>query len=166
MIYVENININSCPKSGTDPSAGENSAVVVSHTAAAVLSSSSSSSLSPCPPLPHFSDEAAFNRNSSHRSTHYNQSGTTSSATSLMPPTINSTHGHGSRSNSLSSVSGESANETDLSCTPSPSGSTSVSNANTLTTFNHSHSQVNAYTISCFINTPTASSLNLISSSL
>lgn len=122
MIYVENLNINNCQK-GTRIS-GDLTPVTNTETGGNTL--------------PHFSDEAAFNRNAKLSSSSYNQQQHV--PLSLMPPTSsNSTnHGSGVRSNSISSISGESANETELSCTtPSPSSGPAISTSNTLTTFNN-----------------------------
>ena len=122
MIYVENLNINNCQK-GTRLS-GDLTSVTNTETGNT---------------LPHFSDEAAFNRNA--RSSTYTQH----VPLQLMPPTSSSSnHEAGVRSNSISSMSGESANETELSCTtPSPSSGPAVPTSNTLTTFNVNQSQVN-----------------------
>ena len=130
MIYVENLNINNCPKRTTN--AGGLTSVANSE---------------PCNTLPHFSDEAAFNRNARPPSETQNLPfgrDTQNLPLSLMPPTANN-HEASVRSNSISSISGESANETELSCTtPSPSSAGSVvPNTNTLTSFHVNPSQVN-----------------------
>ena len=119
MIYVENININSCQKGTT------------------VSEEISVQNTEPCNSLPHFSDEAAFNRN--QRSAYI-----PNSPPALMPPTTNTSHEPGARNNSLSSISAESANETDLSCTPSPSAAT-IPASKTVSTFNNNLSQVSNY---------------------
>ena len=120
MIYVENLNINNCQKGTT-----------ISGDITSVPNTESGNT------LPHFSDEAAFNR-SGTRSSVYSQHHNT---LSLMPPTSTNSSGHesGVRSNSISSVSGESAIDTEMSCTtPSPSSmpTSSSSTNNTLSTFN------------------------------
>ena len=119
MIYVENLNINNCQK-GTS----------ISGDLTPVTNTESGNT------LPHFSDEAAFNR-SGTRSSVYNQH---HNPLSLMPPasTNSSSHESGVRSNSISSISGESVVDTEMSCTtPSPSSMpASSSTSNTLSTFN------------------------------
>ena len=105
MIYVENLNINSCQKNTSG----------ISEDLTSVSNTDNSGNT-----LPHFSDEAAFNR-SARSSSSYPQH----HPLSLMPPTSNTTGNHeapGVRSNSISSVSGESVIDTEMSCTtPSPS---------------------------------------------
>ena len=124
MIYVENLNINSCQKSGTS----------ISGDIPSITSTENGNT------LPHFSDEGAFNRSVRPSPSSYNPH----LPLSLMPPTSSSSagaHDASARSNSLSSVSGESANDTELSCTtPSPSAS-----SNTLSIFNANQSQVQIY---------------------
>ena len=114
MIYVENLNINSCQK-GTS----------ISGDLTSVTNTESSGNT-----LPHFSDEAAFNR-SARSSSSYTQH----LPLSLMPPTTNTSGNHeapGVRSNSISSVSGESVIDTEMSCTsPSPSSMPVSSTSNT-----------------------------------
>ena len=126
MIYVENLNINNCQK-GTSSISGDLTSIT--HTEGGSNT------------LPHFSDEAAFNRNSA-RSSSYTQH----HPLSLMPPTSSNTtnsHEAGVRSNSISSVSGESVVDTEMSCTtPSPSSIPASSASNTLSTFNVNQSQV------------------------
>ena len=125
MIYVENLNINGCQK---DTSISEN--------LTSVTNTESSGNT-----LPHFSDEAAFNR-SARSSSSYSQH----HPLSLMPPTSNPSGNHevqGVRSNSISSVSGESVIDTEMSCTsPSPSSIPVSSTSNTLSTYNINQSQV------------------------
>ena len=121
MIYVENININSCQKGTT---ASEDISV---------------QNTEPGNTLPHFSDEAAFNRN--QRSAYI-----PNSPPAIMPPTTNTSHEPGVRNNSISSISAESANETDLSCTPSPSSAT-IPASKTVSTFNNNLSQVSKYSM-------------------
>ena len=119
MIYVENLNINNCQK-GTS----------ISGDLTAITNTESGNT------LPHFSDEAAFNRSGTTSSV-YNQH---HNPLSLMPPasTNSSSHESGVRSNSISSISGESVVDTEMSCTtPSPSSMpASSSTSNTLSTFN------------------------------
>ena len=119
MIYVENININNCQKGTT------------------VSEEISVQNTEPCNSLPHFSDEAAFNRN--QRSAYI-----PNAPPAIMPPTANINHEPGVRNNSISSISAESANETDLSCTPSPSAAT-IPASKTISTFNNNLSQVSKY---------------------
>ena len=131
MIYVENLNINGCQK-GTTQYSGDLS----SNTS--ITESGSNNT------LPHFSDEAAFNRSARSSSSSYGQQNFL--PLSLMPPTSSSASSHetqGVRSNSLSSVSGDSVNDTEISCTsPSPSSMSTTSASNTLSTFNANQSQV------------------------